>query len=184
VSGCLAVALAVWVVVAGEVPGELRVLVRLHDAGDRVMLAISRSSELVPLAVIALGALVALLVRRRQQVAAYFVAGVAVVWSVNPVLKEIVGRSRPDLWPLPASVSEYGFPSGHAANTAALAGALVMICRGRRARVMSAAAAAVVLVAVGLSQLVLGRHYPSDILAGWLWAGAWISLVRFMHNRR
>jgi undecaprenyl-diphosphatase len=107
-----------------------------------------------------------------------------VVWAVNPVLKELVGRSRPDLWPLPDTVSEYSFPSGHAANTAALAGALLLILHSRRAWVVGLLVAAVGLV--GLSQLVLGRHYPSDLLAGWLWAAGWISSlawVRGMHRR-
>jgi membrane-associated phospholipid phosphatase len=114
---------------------------------------------------------------RRRRDAAYFFAGVAMVWAVNPVLKEIVRRSRPDLWPLPESISQYGFPSGHAANTAALIGGLVMILHSRRAGLVGAGVGAVVLAVVGLSQLVLGLHYPSDLVAGWLWAFAWISFL-------
>jgi membrane-associated phospholipid phosphatase len=35
-----------------------------------------------------------------------------------------------------------------------------------------------VLLLVGWSQLALGRHYPSDILAGWAWALAWVCVLR------
>jgi undecaprenyl-diphosphatase len=71
-------------------------------------------------------------------------------------------------------VSEYSFPSGHAANTAALVGALVLILRRRLWMIAGAA----VLIVVGLSQLVLGRHYPSDVLAGWAWALTWVYVLR------
>jgi undecaprenyl-diphosphatase len=182
-AGAVAV-LAVWIAEEGTVPGEGRVLTWMHDAGgttlDRAAQTTNDLTDLAPLVVVAAGVLVVLLVMRRWRDAVYFFAGVAVVWAVNPVLKEIVRRSRPDLWPLPESVSQYGFPSGHAANTAALIGGLVMILHSRRLRVSVAAAGAVVLVVVGLSQLVLGLHYPSDLVAGWLWAFAWISLLSNM----
>lgn len=179
-----AVGLGAWVVAAGSVPGERQLLVRVHDAGrpiDQVMLGLSTATELLPLGVVAVGVLAVLLVLRRPGDAMLFGAAVAVVWAVNPLLKELVGRSRPDLWPLPASVSEYSFPSGHAANTAALAGALLLILHTRRAWVIGLLLTAVGFV--GLSQLVLGRHYPSDILAGWLWAAGWISLLAWTHRR-
>ncbi|WP_020388130.1 phosphatase PAP2 family protein [Kribbella catacumbae] len=182
-----AVALGAWVLAVDTVPGERRVLIRVHDAGlsiDQAMLAISRATELLPLGAVAVGVLVVLLVLHRPSDAMLFGAGVAVVWAVNPLLKELVGRSRPDLWPLPDSVSEYSFPSGHAANTAALAGGLLLILHSRHWRVVGALLAAVGLAIVGFSQLVLGRHYPSDILAGWFWAGAWISLLAWVRSRR
>ncbi|MEU4391405.1 phosphatase PAP2 family protein [Kribbella sp. NPDC023855] len=178
VSMVAAGALGAWVVAADSIPGERRLLIRVHDAGrsiDPVMLVLSKATELVPLGVVAAGVLVVLLVRHRPADATLFGAGVAVVWAVNPLLKELVGRSRPDLWPLPDTVSEYSFPSGHAANTAALAGTLLLILHSRPAWVVGLLLTAVGLV--GLSQLVLGRHYPSDLLAGWLWAGAWVAVL-------
>ena len=152
---------------------EEDILARLHDDSPAAQV-VSDLTELTPLAVIAAVVLAVLLLLRRWADAAYFVAGVGIVWAVNPLLKELFCRSRPDLWPLPADVSEYSFPSGHAANTAALVGALVLILR-RRAWMVAGAG---VLVVVGLSQLVLGRHYPTDVVAGWLWALAWVGVLR------
>ncbi|MFG1815687.1 phosphatase PAP2 family protein [Kribbella sp. NPDC049174] len=151
------------------------VLVWLHDDDATVAQAVSDLTDLEPLVAVAVVVLVVLLVLRRWMDAMFFAAGVGVVWAVNPLLKELVGRSRPDLWPLPPDVSEYSFPSGHAANTAALVGAVVLILRRRLPAVLTGAA---VLLVVGWSQLALGRHYPSDVLVGWLWALAWVSLLR------
>jgi undecaprenyl-diphosphatase len=33
------------------------------------------------------------------------------------------------------------------------------------------------LVVVAVSQLALAHHYPSDVIAGWLLAGAWVAVV-------
>jgi undecaprenyl-diphosphatase len=153
--------------------GEDDVLVWLHhDSGAARV--VSDVTELAPLALVASVALVVLLVRRRWADTVFLVVGAGVVWAVNPLLKELFRRSRPELWALPADLSEYSFPSGHAANTAALVGALVLILRRR---VWAVLGVGIVLVA-GLAQLVLGRHYPTDVLAGWLWALAWVYLLR------
>ena len=154
---------------------ERDVLIWLHDDDATVAQVISDLTELAPLGAVAVVVLAVLLVLRRWSDAVFLAAGVGVVWAVNPLLKELVGRSRPDLWPLPPDVSEYSFPSGHAANTAALVGAVVLILRRRLPAVLLGAA---VLMLVGWSQLALGRHYPSDVLAGWLWALAWVGVLQ------
>ncbi|GAB2632501.1 phosphatase PAP2 family protein [Kribbella swartbergensis] len=156
--------------------GEEDVLVWLHADDATAADVVSDLTELGPLAAVAVVVLLVLLVLRRWRDAVFFTAGVGVVWAVNPLLKELVGRSRPDLWPLPPDVSEYSFPSGHAANTAALVGALALILRRRLWMVVGAA----VLTVVGLSQLALGRHYPSDVVAGWAWALAWVYVLRHL----
>ena len=175
--------LAVWIVEVGSVPGEQRVLIWFHDAGgptvERLAQLTNDITDLAPLAALTGVLLTVVLALRRWVDAAVFVVGVGVVWAVNPLLKEIVGRSRPDLWPLPETVSQYGFPAGHAANTAAVVAIVVLLLRVRRRQVIWLAVGAVILVIVGLSQLVLGLHYPSDLVAGWLWAFAWIG---FVHN--
>ena len=74
-------------------------------------------------------------------------------------------------------MSEYSFPSGHAANTAALGVALVVISWDTRWRIPMLVACTLFVALVGASQLVLGVHYPSDILAGWLWAAGFVLLA-------
>lgn len=172
-------------IVGGPLPGDREVLVWVHDAGqpiNQAMVVISGITELAPLAVVGASVLAVLLLLHRLGDAAVFAVGVGVVWAVNPLLKEVVGRSRPDLWPLPASVSEYSFPSGHAANTAALAGGLLLVLHRRRSRDLGAGIGAAALLIVGASQLVLGRHYPSDLVAGWLWVGAWLLAVGLLRR--
>src|SRR5262249_51719685 len=64
------------------------------------------------------------------------------------------------------------FPSGHAADATALAVGVAIVIgavlvRRPAERVLVGVAAVGVSVAVGISRLVLGVHWPTDVLAGW-----------------
>ena len=50
---------------------------------------------------------------------------------------------------------------------------------GRGRRVALGGVACGFLLAVGTSRLVLGVHFPSDVLAGWLLAGLIVAAVAF-----
>lgn len=60
------------------------------------------------------------------------------------------------------------YPSAHASNSMCLA-ALVLLFWGTRMRQGLRAAVAALPFWVGYSRLYLGKHFPSDILAGWLY---------------
>lgn len=96
---------------------------------------------------------------------------------LNTVVKEIVRRPRPALWPSPTGEVSSGFPSGHAMTSFAFAALLVAICWRTRWRGPSLLLAPLWLVLIALTRLYLGVHYPTDILAGWCLASAWVTTV-------
>jgi membrane-associated phospholipid phosphatase len=182
--GCAAGLAALGVVVAidaGPLPGERRILTELRsavgDSYDPALIRLADLTDLLPLAIVGVLVGLGLTWRRRWRDLAYGAVVVVVVWAVNPVLKELFARPRPDLWPAPMAVSEYSFPSGHAVDTAALVGAIVMLSWATSARWLVVSLGAALLVVVAFDQLALGVHYPSDLVAGWLLAGAWTALV-------
>jgi undecaprenyl-diphosphatase len=86
--------------------------------------------------------------------------------------KQIIGRSRPPLGVRLLPETESSFPSGHATDSTALFVALalvvaVVILRKPLARVASALIGFGVSGVIGLSRLVLGVHWPTDVVAGW-----------------
>lgn len=96
----------------------------------------------------------------------------AVSHLVVQLMKRTIRRDRPTYRALIAHPDRFSFPSGHA--TAALSVAL-----GYAVAVPPLAAPLVILgMIVGWSRVVLGVHYPGDVLAGQLIAAATVALLR------
>ena len=84
--------------------------------------------------------------------------GLAAAMLTTQILKCVVGRPRPDDPDCPRCKSS--FPSGHA--TAAFTMAYIYGAEYPKYRIPLYAAA----FSVALARIYLGRHYPSDVLAG------------------
>ena len=93
---------------------------------------------------------------------------------LNMGSKRLFARDRPALWESIAPDATWSFPSGHAMGSMALALVLVLLAWPTRWRWPVLAAMAVFVPMVGASRVYLGVHYPSDILAGWAAAAAWV----------
>jgi len=110
-----------------------------------------------------------------------FIGGGALDWA----LKTTFRRARPAFPDAFVHVLGYSFPSGHAMGSLIGFGMLAYVVahqvRRRRMALLAAILAATLTLAVGLSRLYLGAHYPSDVLAGFAagiaWLGASISAL-------
>lgn len=117
-------------------------------------------------------------------------AGINVAMSLvlNPMIKNAACRRRPYfdcpgvecLVPVEPSADLYditaqgwSFPSGHSANSMAVYGSLLARTRGRVLKALYA----VVIVLIGLSRVVVGCHFPTDVLGGWILAALVFALV-------
>jgi undecaprenyl-diphosphatase len=98
---------------------------------------------------------------------------------LNNLAKLAVGRPRP-----PTAVFThargFGFPSGHTVGftsfAVAVAGLVVVLGASRLKRIIVSTIAAVASVAVGLSRVVVGAHWLTDVIGG-LVLGAAIGLA-------
>ena len=98
---------------------------------------------------------------------------------INPMAKNIVLRRRPyfdnpgikclkpvdadaDIYDIAAQ--GYSFPSGHSCNSAILYGSFPVIKKKRVFYII----AVVIPLLVGISRVLVGVHYPTDVMAGWL----------------
>ena len=146
-------------------------------AWDVSMLALSVAGSFLVVDPVALLAAAMLGWRRRWQEAAFLVLAVSGAQLLNHLAKDAVRRVRPDLWVSIAPEASTSFPSGHAMQTMALALALLLLTWPTRARWLVLVAAAVFVAGVGASRLYLGVHFPSDVLAGWCAAVAWVNML-------
>jgi membrane-associated phospholipid phosphatase len=151
---------------------------------DRFFILLTRLGYqwgVVPLDLIVL---LSLALRRRFRDGLFF--GIAVTGSavLNIVAKNYFARMRPDLWLSLTPETTYSFPSGHAMGSATLGVALIMLCWPSRWRWPMTVASLVFVLLVGVSRVYLGVHYPSDILAGWSAAIAWVFGMYILVDRK
>ena len=111
------------------------------------------------------------LARRRPRVAVTLMIILIGANEMTQLLKPLLAVPRAH----PLGVSAASWPSGHATAAMSLALCAVIAAPARRRPVVAAAMAAFA-IAVSYSFLVLGWHYPSDVLGGFLVAGTWTLL--------
>lgn len=123
-----------------------------------------------------------LLWQQRVRAALVMVIFPSVAGATSSILKQLFARARPDVVPHLDHFSNLSFPSGHATNAMAilLLAALLVPANRRGVWIVLALLGA---ATVGLSRNLLGVHWPSDVVAGWLW-GAGFALTGYATAKR
>jgi undecaprenyl-diphosphatase len=102
--------------------------------------------------------------------------GVAIL---NQTLKFAFQRARPEFAPDTLRLHSWSFPSGHAMDSLVVYGLLAYLVLERvkwpALRRLIVVGAGLFVAAIGVSRLYLGVHYPSDVIAGFLAGGAWLT---------
>jgi membrane-associated phospholipid phosphatase len=142
--------------------------------------AITRLGTGLPVYGVVIGLGLFLLLRRRTWrplvlAVGFLLAGVLLRWLIN----RAIARPRPprSLWlTYPGG---YSFPSGHTATATIGYGlaAWLVILAWPRLRSYAIPLAVLLPLAVGLSRVYLGVHWPTDVLAGWLFGIGWLALA-------
>jgi undecaprenyl-diphosphatase len=127
-------------------------------------------------------AVVLLAIRHRWRLAVYLLVAGAGALTLDPVLKSLVGRLRPVVAHPVAYGTGDSFPSGHALGSIVCYGALLLVfvpaTRGTWRRVFIAVIVTLV-AAIGVSRLLLGVHYLSDVLGAWALGITWLGITAF-----
>jgi hypothetical protein len=110
------------------------------------------------------------LIARRPRAAAAALVTMLGAGVTTQVLKPLLAFQRD--FPEFHYMGPVAYPSGHTTAVMSLALALIIVSQARL-RPLAAAAGGLLTVATVFSILVLGSHYPSDIVGGLLVATAW-----------
>lgn len=156
--------------------------------------ALAWSGDTVGATLVAL-ALVALLWRVRRDLTPLVLTASAMAGSVliTTLGKSHVGRLRPPHeLALPPLAHSPAFPSGHTLNATVLLGiVLYLVLITPRLRVggshrwavaLTAVAAALYVLAMGLSRVYLAAHWLTDVMAGWAIGAGWVLAVVLAHR--
>ena len=129
------------------------------------------------LTLITLASVSFLLLKRQHRAALFVAAAIASGIALSFALKSGFDRPRPELVPHGSIVYTASFPSGHSMMAAlvylTLGALLARLQPQRRLKAFVLLLAVLVTVAVGVSRVYLGVHWPTDVLAGWAAGAAW-----------
>jgi membrane-associated phospholipid phosphatase len=103
----------------------------------------------------------------------------------NMALKQVINRARPSLEHL-VEVYTLSYPSGHAMSAMGFYGFLVFLVARYKIRIFMKVLLITILVflilAIGISRIYLGVHYPSDVLAGYIGGLLWVTFCAIVFD--
>ena len=113
-----------------------------------------------------------------------------------PMIKNVVFRLRPymehssikclrpvepDADLMDVDAQGYSFPSGHATNVATLYPGITVFSKGKKN--LKWVLSIVLIILVGFSRVVVGCHYPTDVLCGWALGGSMVFVISFLEKK-
>lgn len=136
---------------------------------------------LMPLALLCA---VFLMLRRKRRAALFLIMVFGGRFLVE-LQKVMIDRPRPGVSRALVAVDSYSFPSGHSANSMItfLAIGLLLPVRQRN-RAITIGIGLALALQVGTSRVMLGVHWPSDVLGGWAFGLLWIILCMRLASSR
>jgi membrane-associated phospholipid phosphatase len=139
---------------------------------------------LLPAVLLACAWLVVLHRPRRWDLALHLLVVELGSFTLNPALKEVFDRPRPELWEKRGQFAWTSYPSGHAiAGIAVLLTIAVLLHRERGWRWPYAVAAFMIAISL-FSRLYLGVHWPTDVIAGAMVGAVWFAATINAFRRR
>lgn len=140
------------------------------SAFDSAMLEItSLGTGIVVMMIVGVAALFLALTRHRYS-AALLLAATGGGGLLNLVLKHYFERPRPHIFTWGTHVVSSSFPSGHAMSAAVVYSTVAYLAARLQTRTWERAltllSAVLVIIAISISRVYLGVHYPSDVAAG------------------
>lgn len=125
---------------------------------------------------IAVGAVIRFCAMKRWRQALFWLLSIGGALALEPLLKEIFR------WAPVGDTAGYSFPSGNAILSVAILAAGALTCPAAWRR-FTLAVGMPLAIAYGAALVVQLWHYPSDVVAGWCVALAWVTAVWLVFRR-
>ncbi len=127
-----------------------------------------------PVLIATLVVMVLMLVRRHRRAAVYAALVVLSTWGLTTWVKVLIGRDRPEWQDNLHRIISRSYPSGHTSINAALMAVIcvlaAMLIRRSQVRRLVYALAGLEVLLIWADRVLLGRHFPTDVIGGTLLA--------------
>jgi undecaprenyl-diphosphatase len=171
----------------GMLPFDQPVMLWLHQhatpAVDQLFVTVSDLGFLWGVVPVNIIVMLYLVLNKRYREGLFWVLCVGGSALLNLGVKTHFARGRPDFWNPIIEETSFSFPSGHAMASATLATALVLLAWRTRYHWPAVLLLPAFALTVGAARIYLGVHYPSDILAGFAVAVAWVMAMHQVVGR-
>ncbi|CAA9522938.1 MAG: hypothetical protein AVDCRST_MAG23-355 [uncultured Sphingosinicella sp.] len=138
----------------------------------------------IPLTIAGVAAVIALAFKRRRRAALLLVLLFGGRMAVE-LHKLLAGTPRPPIADEVLNEASLAFPSGHAANSMITYVAIALLVPvAQRNRAIAVVLAISLSVVIGLSRLILGVHWPSDVIGGWAFGLLWVVILMRLASAR
>ena len=116
---------------------------------------------------------------KNKKIPMYISINLIVTAIFNLLLKNIIRRNRPVGYRL-VEETGFSFPSGHSMASMAFYGLIIYLVfkyvKNKYAKIALCTFLSILIVAIGISRIYLGVHYPSDVLAGFMISLSYLTL--------
>jgi undecaprenyl-diphosphatase len=171
---------ALWLamLVLGRGPVDRSIYEALYAGGRPALVLVARIFTFLgePTVLVGAGFLVAgwLWFRSRGRFALGLLLVILVGRGLSEVQKYWIARARPTLEPHLVVVKTSSFPSGHATSSMIFYLTIALALAPRDWRREAATGAIALSLLVGASRVMLGVHWPSDVIGGWSFGLLWV----------
>lgn len=115
----------------------------------------------------------------------FVILSVGVGYGLYQFLKRVIERPRPEIVD---QFSTFSFPSGHAVHGLLYLLTIAYLINqtgiiSKKASIIVWISAIILTLLIGLSRITEGRHFASDVFAGWMLGYSWFVLCLWWYKR-
>jgi membrane-associated phospholipid phosphatase len=138
--------------------------------------SVAHLADPAPFGLIGVALVIVAIARRRARVGLAIGVALPAAAATTELLKQLLAHPRFAEWLGADQIAAASWPSGHATAAMSLALCGVFVAPGRW-RPLAAVVGGLFALAVSYAILVLGWHFPSDVIGGFFVAALWTSLA-------
>lgn len=150
------------------------------------MKSITKLANTSTIIILCLASLTSLL--KKYKGSLFLLINMVISTILNLACKNIICRERPEMVRRLIEESGFSFPSGHAMASVSFYGFIIFLVinsnLSKTLKTIISALLSLIIIFIGISRVYLGVHYPSDVVAGYLFSFSLLIISTYYIKRK